>query len=115
MEDDTAKMITEGINLDELKRKFPHLYQEYIAEKIEITNLYNRRGQDPWKGYNPNYRDFLARAKTREECFEIIDYLEKRGEIAEELADELRERTKKFGPQSFGTRDKDYYSKFIQD
>ena len=109
------KMISEGMSLDKLKQSFPHLYNEYVQGKIGISNLYEKRGKDPWMGYTPNFKDFLARAKTEKECLEIIEYLERRGEIGGDLAKELRERTLKFGPQSFGTRDKDYYSKFIRD
>ncbi|RMG33909.1 MAG: DUF2095 domain-containing protein [Methanobacteriota archaeon] len=69
---------------------------------------------DPLRGYVPGVYDYLARAKTVEECIEIIDYLEKKGEIEPELAEELRKQANEDGAESFGTREPGYYDSFIR-
>lgn len=102
----------DGVDLEELRRRFPNLYEEYIREKKPVNQLYQHRDTDPWKDYNPDYKDFLARAKTDEECYEVIDYLFKIGEISPELAEKLRERTKTHGAEGFGSRHLDHYTKF---
>jgi len=62
--------------------------------------------------YDPNVNDFLARCDTDQQALEIINYLEKRGEITKEQAESLRRRLKAKGVRSFGEkRTPGYYQK----
>jgi len=65
-------------------------------------------------GYDPSVLDFLARCDTEKQAQEIIDYLEKRGEITGDQAAALRNRLKTKGVRSFGEKRKagHYYKKF---
>ncbi len=94
-----------GITLENLKVNYPSLYKDMMD---------NGGDADPFRGYIPGVFDYLARAKTEEECLEIIDYLEAKGELEPELAEELRRQTREEGPESFGTREPGYYDTFIR-
>lgn len=62
--------------------------------------------------YNPDVIDFLCRCDTAKQAAEIIDYLEKRGEIDHKYAQKLRTQLKKKGIRSFGAkREEGYYLK----
>jgi hypothetical protein len=61
-------------------------------------------------GYNPTVIDFLRRCDTAKQAEEIIDYLEKRGEIDNKYAQKLKAQLKKKGVRSFGAkREEGYY------
>lgn len=94
-----------GVTLENLKVNYPSLYKDIMDSGGDA---------DPLRGYIPGVYDYLARAKTVEECLEIIDYLEGKGEIEPELAKELRRQAREEGPDSFGTRDPGYYDSFIR-
>ncbi|MBC7130119.1 DUF2095 family protein, partial [Candidatus Bathyarchaeota archaeon] len=62
--------------------------------------------------YEPDVVDFIRRCETKEQAEEIIDYLERRGEIGKEYADRLRKQLKEKGVRSFGPKkEDDYYLK----
>lgn len=94
-----------GVTLENLKVNYPSLYKDLMDSGGDA---------DPLRGYIPGVYDFLARAKTVEECLEIIDYLEGKGEIETELAEELRRQAKEEGADSFGSRNPGYYDSFIR-
>lgn len=87
---------------EKFKRMFPNLYKEIEGEihSVRIKDLY----RDPWRGYQPSPEDFIARAKDQREAEEVIDYLERVGEITKEKASELREKLRKEGIQAFGEK-----------
>ena len=62
-----------------------------------------------FRNYNPGILDFLARANTEDECKELIDYLQSKGEISEEEANHYHYLLKNEGPSVFGTRLPGYY------
>ncbi|HMF34839.1 MAG TPA: DUF2095 family protein [Candidatus Lokiarchaeia archaeon] len=53
---------------------------------------------------NPDAVSFIRRCSTAEEAFEIITYLETRGELSPEDADEYRVQLHSSGLESFGPR-----------
>jgi hypothetical protein len=54
---------------------------------------------DP-SGYEPNVFDFLARCDNNKQAIEIVDYLEKRGELPKGEAEDLRNRISEHGVRS---------------
>ncbi len=53
---------------------------------------------------NPDTVSFIRRCSTVDEANQIIDYLEKRGEITPELATKYRDQLVKAGLESFGPK-----------
>jgi hypothetical protein len=67
---------------------------------------------DKFRHYNPTVVDFIRRCDTNAQAEEIVCYLQKRGEITEEYAKEVRAQLKKEGVRSFGPKkEEDYYFK----
>lgn len=83
---------------DELKKRFPHLAKEMDESPPEETASVKIKAGP--SGYQPNVLDFLARCDSNKQAFEIIDYLEKRGELPKADASSLRMRIGKHGVRS---------------
>ncbi len=67
---------------------------------------------DKFRHYNPTVVDFIRRCDTLAQAEEIVSYLQKRGELTEESAAQIRAQLKKDGVRSFGTKkENDYYFK----
>jgi hypothetical protein len=118
-----------------IKKIFPHLYKELEAGdcKVPISGVRKNALQaeadaaenvseeefceptilsDKFRHFNPSAVDFLRRCDTEAQASEIIDYLQKKGEITKEYADELRCRLKCEGVRCFGSKkDENYYFK----
>jgi len=103
------------MDLDEFRRNFPHLASEILDEKGIKMKVYFKKAKkqsDPWRGYNPTVIDFIRRARCEEEALEVIDFMEKRGEISKEYAESLRKQLKEKGLKSFGSfKEPGYYFK----
>ncbi|MCX8169823.1 MAG: DUF2095 family protein [Candidatus Methanomethyliaceae archaeon] len=91
---------------EELRKAFPNLMREIEEASLEekITMKIDRS-----RGYEPTVIDFIRRCDSNEEAIEIIDFLEKRGEISKEYAEALRTRIRKKGVRSFGKKRKPGY------
>jgi hypothetical protein len=62
--------------------------------------------------YVPDVIDFIRRCDTPEQAEEIIDYVEKRGEIDKLYAQKLKKQLREKGVRSFGAKkEEDYYLK----
>ncbi|MEJ5292336.1 MAG: DUF2095 family protein [Candidatus Methanosuratincola sp.] len=97
-----------GFSEKELKRDYPNLYREVRSASASVRPLKVDRG----RGYDPSVIDFLQRCSTDEEGLEVIDFLEKRGEISEAYANSLRKKIAESGIRSFGKkRESGYYFK----
>ena len=61
---------------------------------------------DPYRfaGYDPNAIDFIRRCETEEEALEIISFLEKKGDLSVEQANNLKQQLTKKGLRSFGEK-----------
>jgi len=111
------------MDLDEetFKRLFPKLAKE--LESSENRVAVNSVRTDTQTGeraassrkffhYMPDVIDFLRRCETKNQAQEIINYLEKRGEIERTYVEKLRRQLDKKGVRSFGPKkEQDYYLK----
>ena len=89
---------------DRFKKLFPHLAEELDNDESKVVVEFEGRSTRKWVGYTPDILDFLRRCDTDEQGEEIIDYLEKMGEITQDRALELLEQLKEKGIRSFGSR-----------
>jgi len=99
------------IDIKKFRTLFPNLAKEILNGEGKSVKLefIRRRRPDPWRGYNPSIYDFIRRAKTIEEALEVVDYMERRGEISKEEADKIRRQLKEKGLRSFGPRKESGY------
>lgn len=100
------------IDWEEFKKKFPNLARE-MENRVQTVNIggvrtYEAEGLDELK--TPDAVSYLRRCETEEQAVEVIDYLERKGEITKDYADMLRKQLKEKGVRSFGPLKKpDYY------
>jgi hypothetical protein len=118
----------EVMEIDEktFKKLFPNLYKE-IAEKkmslpIDAARTSIEEGEAEAKKSReapsmPTVIDYLRRCENDEEALEVIEYLERRGEITSEEALRLKKQVREFGVRSFGSKKEwGYYSeKYLGD
>ena len=99
---------------------FPHLAEELEGKEhaTPITSVRSdlqtgeRASSEKFVSYMPDVIDFIRRCDNEEQAEEIINYLEKRGEVDREYARRLRRQLKDKGVRSFGPKkEEDYYSK----
>jgi hypothetical protein len=117
-----------AIDKKSLKKMFPHLYKELETGKVKVPidavrknaeAIENAEGEeevfeptilpDKLRHFNPTAVDFIRRCDTETQAEEIIAYLQKKGEIDEEYAKELRCQLKRDGVRSFGPKKDEYY------
>ena len=99
------------------KKMFPNLAKELGGEStIPIDSVRTNPDDaeksiaDRFHNYTPTAVDFIRRCNTETEANEIIAYLEKRGEVTKEHAQQLRMQLKQKGLRSFGSKkEQDYY------
>jgi len=116
-----------AIDKKSLKKIFPNLYGELEKGECKVPiNAVRKNPQevenseveeefqpsvmpDKLRHYNPTAVDFIRRCDTEAQVKEIIDYLQKKGEITKEYAEELRCQLKREGVRSFGPKKEEYY------
>lgn len=126
--------MTMAVDNHSLKKMFPHLYRElkedsenkiaidairenpeaaeYAAEIEDVCEeefLKPTKTIDKLRHFNPTAVDFLRRCDTDEQAQEIISYLQKRGELTQEQAQELEHTLKQNGVRGFGTKKEEHY------
>lgn len=83
-------------------------YEEFIEAMPRMLDALRRRrerlSRDPLRGYMPSPIDFIRRARSIEEAMEVIDYLERRGEISKDEADRLRKKLREGSLEALGPR-----------
>lgn len=95
---------------EEFRKKYPNLERELGKEGTLTIQAVRSSVREAEKaayymhGYVPSAVDFIRRCETDEQALEIIDYLEKRGEIEPEYAKRLRSQLAEHGLRSFGKR-----------
>jgi hypothetical protein len=108
------------IDKKSFKKMFPHLSEELEGgeSKVSINSVRTdsdtaeKSLSDKFRNYNPTVVDFIRRCDTEAQAEAIIAYLEKRGELTKEYAEELRKQLKKEGVRSFGSKkEENYYFK----
>jgi len=87
-------------NVEDFKKKFPHLYREIVEGKMTIRVGFRRELETKM----PTAIDYLRRCDTDEQGREVINYLLKRGEISQEEAERLMKQLEAEGIRSFGSR-----------
>ncbi len=116
-----------------LKKVFPHLYEELETgdAKVPIDAVRKNPQEaeevveceecgeeelsactetpDKLRHFNPCAVDFIRRCDTEAQAEEIIAYLQKKGEITKEYAEELRCQLKREGVRSFGPKKEENY------
>ena len=115
---------TEGTNMtfdkEARRRMLPNLAKELDSNENRYT--VNSARTDTSAGeratskglthYEPDVIDFIRRCDTSEQAEEIIAFMERKGEIQNQYANELREQLKSKGVRSFGSKkEQDYYLK----
>ena len=100
--------MSQEFEIEEFKRRFPHLAEEILSGKTKSIRL-KVYIIDPWRGYAPTVVDYIRRCKTIEEAFEVLDYLVKRNELSLEEAEKYREMLRNGGIEAFGGRKEDNY------
>ncbi len=105
-EDLTEKVLEHLPNLaDEIKTSETGVRIDGVRwEETDRTRQPVRTGEDRFSGYSPDVIDFLRRCTTEDEALEIIDFLEKQGEINAVHAEELRNQLRRKGLRSFGSQ-----------
>src|SRR5208283_1841476 len=118
-----------------LKKMFPHLYKELVTGDVKVPiNAVRKNPEeaeeaveceeceeeeeefasctetpDKLRHFNPCAVDFIRRCDTEVQAEEIIAYLQKKGEITQENAEELRCQLKREGVRSFGPKKEENY------
>ena len=106
------------LSVDKFKKRFPNIANEMEQNKMRVK-IDSVRSEDKddksvksLSGYVPDIVDFLRRCNSSEEANEIINFLEKRGEISHEHANKLRNQLLEKGLRSFGSKkEHGYYFK----
>ena len=118
-----------AIDKKSIKKIFPHLYEELesgevkvpinsvrknpleaeeaaVTDKCDCTEEVTSCTETPDKlrHFNPSAADFIRRCDTEAQAEEIIAYLQKKGEISKENADQMRCQLKRDGVRSFGPK-----------
>jgi len=120
-----------AIDKKSIKKIFPHLYEELEAGEVKVPINAVRKNPleaeeaaageeceecseeeftactenpDKLRHFNPSAVDFIRRCDTEAQAEEIIAYLQKKGEITKENAEQMRCQLKRDGVRSFGPK-----------
>ncbi|MCX8187416.1 MAG: DUF2095 domain-containing protein [Nitrososphaeria archaeon] len=107
------------------KKLFPNLHHEMMSKKMNVSidavridrDEAEKEAMKPRTPTMPTAIDYLRRCEDDKEAMEVIDYLEKRGEISSDEAEGLRKQVTERGVRSFGKKKEwGYYStKYLGD
>jgi hypothetical protein len=125
-----------AIDKKSIKKIFPHLYEELEAGEVKVPINAVRKNPleaeeaatggdcedcteeeftsctetpDKLRHFNPSAVDFIRRCDTKTQAEEIIAFLQKKGEISQENAEQMRCQLKRDGVRSFGPKKDDYF------
>lgn len=102
-------MSVTGMEKKDFKKQFPKLAEEMESGvgKADIEFQGEKpRAKRKFAEHDPDANDFIRRCSTEDQAYEIIEYLEKRGELTKEAADELCKQLREQGLKSFGRKKK---------
>ncbi len=99
------------------KKMFPNLSDELEGGESKVSidaprtdpETAENTMPDKFHNYDPNVVDFIRRCDTDEQAKTIIAYLQERGEVSKEYAEELKRQLKKEGVRSFGPKKEEGY------
>ena len=87
------------------KKLFPNLAKE-VEDGVMTFSIGGIRWSQRCERYdelrNPDAISFIRRCKNPREAEEVIDFLERRGEISHDYAEHLRKQLREKGLESFG-------------
>jgi hypothetical protein len=125
-----------AIDKKSIKKIFPHLYEELEMGEVKVPINAVRKNPleaeeaavneeceecteeeftsctetpDKLRHFNPSAVDFIRRCDTEAQAEEIISYLQKKGEITLENAQQMRCQLKRDGLRSFGPKKEEYH------
>jgi hypothetical protein len=124
-----------AIDKKSIKKIFPHLYEELESGEVKVPINAVRKNPleaeaaavgeecedcteeefvrtetpDKLRHFNPSAVDFIRRCDTVAQAEEIISYLQKKGEITKENAEQMRCQLKRDGVRSFGPKKEEYH------
>lgn len=75
-----------------------------VEGDLEASEPKSKCTPDKLRHFNPSAVDFIRRCDTEVQAEEIIAYLQKKGEITTQCANELRRQLNRDGVRSFGTK-----------
>ena len=73
-------------------------------EEFEAEEAPPSTEPDKLRHFNPSAEDFIRRCDTETQAEEIIDYLERKGELTPGCAAEMRAKLKREGVRGFGPK-----------
>jgi hypothetical protein len=125
-----------AIDKKSIKKIFPHLYEELETGEVKVPINAVRKNPldaeeaavggdceecteeeftsctetpDKLRHFTPSAVDFIRRCDTDAQAEEIIAYLQKKGEITKENAEQMLCQLKRDGVRSFGPKKEEYY------
>lgn len=106
--------MAEAMERDLFKKFFPHLAKEMekgtsrakLDEQRDQEKRGNMENSRKWAGHDPSVVDFIRRCETVEQALEVVEYLERRGEVTPRRAADLRLQLEREGLRGFGTMKK---------
>jgi hypothetical protein len=101
------------------KRIFPNLAKELGSDNNKINPVRTddeaeerHVGKRRFVYYVPDVIDFIRRCDKRQQAEEIVNYMEKKGEISRLCAQKLKRQLREKGVRSFGfKKEENYYLK----
>ena len=108
--------LTIDYDINEFSKTLPNLTSELTNEDHPGNFPLDEIKFDDEIPEDPSVVEFIQRCTTENEALEIINYLEKKEEISQKLAETYRERLKKKGLTDFGPhRERGFYErKFLR-
>jgi hypothetical protein len=111
------KVATVETDKKSFKKMFPNLSEELEGEDSKVaigavrtdSDAAEKSLSDKFRNYNPTIIDFIRRCDTEAQAKAIIAYLEKRGELSKEYAEELKQQLEREGVRSFGSKKEEHY------
>lgn len=90
---------------ERFRKLFPHLARE-LEDGVMTFPIGGIRWSQQSENFdelrNPDIISFLRRCQTIEEAEEVINYMERKGEISKDYAEQLRKQLRERGLRSFG-------------
>jgi len=98
-------------------KMFPHIAKEMEGKEqgVEIDSIRSdiqtgeKASPSKFATYMPDVIDFIRRCDNEQQAEEIINYLEKRGEVGRNYAERLKRQLKEKGVRSFGAKKEEGY------
>jgi len=99
------------LDREKVRKLFPNLLRELEGGRNGDSDQSERRARR-FEGYQPDILDFIQRCDDEAQAMEIVDFLEKKGELTKGRSEEIRKQLRLHGVRNFGPkRANDFYLK----